>query len=132
MRVLSKRISVSLFSSKIVVSALKYNTGKAKFLGFGKKMECNRFNFGVSKIIGVGSVVVAVVGYPQAMKAISLRRRGGAHDSALRSNGAGRDPRNPGRAVTKGMKADFKKSVDGRAEKVTVLKRNIKNYLNKK
>ena len=72
------------------------------------------------------------VGYPQAMKAISLRRRGGAHDSALRSNGAGRDPRNPGRAVTKGMKADFSKNVDGRAEKVTVLKRNIKNYLNKK
>jgi len=76
------------------------------------------------------------VGYPQAMKAISLRRRGGAHDSALRSNGAGRDPRNPGRAVTKGMKADFRKSVDGRAEKVTVLKRSIiknlfTNYLNK-
>ena len=96
-------------------------------------MECNRFNFGVSKIIGVGRVVVAVVGWLlQAMKSISLRRRGGAHDSALRSNGAGRDPRNPGRAVTKGMKADFRKSVDGRAEKVTVLKRNIKNYLNKK
>ncbi len=92
-------------------------------------MECNRFNFEVSKIIGRD---VWWVGYPQAMKAISLRRRGGAHDSALRSNGAGRGPRNPGRAVTKGMKADFSKSVDGRAEKVTVLKRNIKNYLNKK
>ena len=95
----------------------------------GKKWNVIGSILGLARLSGWG---VWWVGYPQAMKAISLRRRGGAHDSALRSNGAGRDPRNPGRAVTKGMKADFSKSVDGRAEKVTVLKRNIKNYLNKK
>ena len=54
----------------------------------------------------------------------------GPAQAGCASNGA--DRRNPGTAVTKGMKADFSKRVDGRAEKVTVLKRNIKNYLNKK
>ncbi len=70
--------------------------------------------------IAASSAAMTVWGAGRDFSVAILRGIGGAAAGGCASNGAGRDPRNPGKPVKNGLLADFRVEMDGRAEKGSV------------